>query len=72
MFFHIQPNYTAVAKTCNLWRNTNDIDDRFESVHSVIDIYAENKGSYTQIAGPGMLLSNKYEFFCKKKILYKK
>ena len=48
-----QPNYTAVASTCNLWRTGDDVDDSWHSVSDIIDFYAGNQGGFAQVAGPG-------------------
>ena len=49
-----QPNYTAVASTCNLWRTGDDVDDSWHSVSSIIDFYAGNQGGFAQVAEPGI------------------
>lgn len=48
-----QPDYAAVRKTCNMWRNYNDIDDSWQSVSGIIDYYAENNFNMSSYAGPG-------------------
>jgi alpha-N-acetylgalactosaminidase len=47
------PNYTAVAKYCNLWRNYDDIQDSWDGVLGIILYYAENQDIFQQFAGPG-------------------
>lgn len=49
----IQPNYTQIAKFCNIWRNVHDIDDSWPNVLSVIDYYAKNQDELVAAAGPG-------------------
>ena len=48
-----QPNYTEVAKYCNIWRNYDDIQDSWTSVLSIVDYYAKNVGGFAEVAGPG-------------------
>lgn len=50
---YIKPDYEAIVKTCNLWRNYGDIDDSWESVISIVDWYAENQDMLIKYAGPG-------------------
>lgn len=49
----LQPNYTAIINTCNLWRNFDDIQDSWQSVASVIDHYGDNQDVIIANAGPG-------------------
>lgn len=51
--FYFQPNYTAIAQSCNLWRNFDDIQDSWASVESIIDYYGNNQDVIVPIAGPG-------------------
>ncbi|CAL1263603.1 unnamed protein product [Larinioides sclopetarius] len=48
-----QPDYTAIAKHCNLWRNFDDIEDSWESVLSIVDFYAAHQDELVSAAGPG-------------------
>lgn len=48
-----QPNYTAIAEHCNLWRNFDDIQDSWASVESIIDYYGNNQDAIVPNAGPG-------------------
>lgn len=48
-----QPNYEALKKTCNLWRNWGDIDDSWASWLSIADYFSSNQDSIAQHAGPG-------------------
>jgi len=47
------PNYDAIRKTCNLWRNFEDIQDSWQSVTSIIDYYGDNQDQLIPFAGPG-------------------
>ncbi|CAL1263604.1 unnamed protein product [Larinioides sclopetarius] len=49
----IDPDYTAIAKHCNLWRNFDDIEDSWESVLSIVDFYAAHQDELVSAAGPG-------------------
>jgi len=49
----MNPNYTAIVETCNLWRNFDDIDDSWASVETIIDYYAGNQTFMVPHAGPG-------------------
>ncbi len=49
----LQPNYTAITSTCNIWRNFDDIQDSWSSVASVIDYYGDNQDVIIANAGPG-------------------
>lgn len=51
--FDLQPNYTAIAEHCNLWRNFDDIQDSWASVESIIDYYGNNQDTIVPNAGPG-------------------
>lgn len=47
------PNYHKIAKYCNIWRNYGDIGDSWDSVQSIIEFYGEDKGRFSEVAGPG-------------------
>jgi len=47
------PNYAAIRKSCNLWRNFEDIQDSWESVTSIIDYYGDHQDELIPLAGPG-------------------
>ncbi|KAJ6646534.1 Alpha-N-acetylgalactosaminidase [Pseudolycoriella hygida] len=49
----IDPNFTLIAKHCNLWRNWDDIDDSWSSLASIANYFAENESRIQQFAGPG-------------------
>ncbi|CAF0889045.1 unnamed protein product [Didymodactylos carnosus] len=52
-FSKITPNYTAIADSCNLWRNWADIDDSWESVYAIIQWFADNQDRLAPHHGPG-------------------
>ncbi|CAK1584743.1 unnamed protein product [Parnassius mnemosyne] len=47
------PDYTSIAKHCNLWRNYQDIDDSWTSVKNIMQWYAKNQDELVKYAGPG-------------------
>jgi hypothetical protein len=49
----VQPNYTRIAQYCNLWRNYDDIDDQFDSVHDILEWYAQQQETLSAVHGPG-------------------
>nr|XP_042906106.1 alpha-N-acetylgalactosaminidase isoform X2 [Parasteatoda tepidariorum] len=49
----MDPDYSSIAKHCNLWRNYNDIEDSWASVLSIIDFYAAHQDELIAAAGPG-------------------
>lgn len=53
VFTNMMPNYTAIAETCNLWRNYNDIQDSWESVLGIVDYYGDTQDVLIPHAGPG-------------------
>ncbi|KAK7080045.1 hypothetical protein SK128_014487 [Halocaridina rubra] len=50
---HMTVNWTAIIKTCNLWRNYGDIQDSWQSVSSIINYYGDNQDDIAPHAGPG-------------------
>ena len=52
-FCFFKVNYSAVAESCNLWRNYADIQDSWSSVTGIIDYYAEKQVDLIPHAGPG-------------------
>jgi len=48
-----KPNYPLIAEYCNLWRNFGDIQDSWDSLSSIVDIYGQDKTNFTQVAAPG-------------------
>ncbi|XP_073244064.1 alpha-N-acetylgalactosaminidase-like isoform X2 [Porites lutea] len=49
----IKPDYAAIARNCNTWRNYHDVQDQWSSVLSIVDHFAENQDTFTAAAGPG-------------------
>lgn len=47
------PDYKAIAKSCNIWRNYDDIQDSWDSVTEIVNYYAKNEGNFFEVAGPG-------------------
>lgn len=47
------PNYSLIAKHCNIWRNYADITDSWDSVKGIIKYYGDNKYNFSSVAGPG-------------------
>jgi len=47
------PNYPAIAKSCNLWRNYGDIQDSYDDVLDIVDHYGDHQDEFAQFAGPG-------------------
>lgn len=47
------PDYKAIANSCNIWRNYNDIQDSWDSVKGIINFYGNDNGSFSAVAGPG-------------------
>ncbi|KAK6176936.1 hypothetical protein SNE40_015138 [Patella caerulea] len=50
---HGKSNYTAIRNTCNMWRTGIDVQDSWDSVMGVIDVYAEDMENFSQYSGPG-------------------
>jgi hypothetical protein len=48
----LQPDYNAIVKTCNVWRNYDDISMSWKSILSIIDFYTKNQEKYAQYHGP--------------------
>lgn len=49
----MQPNFSSIIDSCNLWRNFDDIQDSWSSLESIIDYYGNNQDTIVQNAGPG-------------------
>lgn len=47
------PDWESIIKTCNLWRNFDDIQDSWDSVTSIINYYGDNQDKINPNAGPG-------------------
>uniref|UniRef100_A0A6P7F2V3 Alpha-galactosidase n=1 Tax=Diabrotica virgifera virgifera TaxID=50390 RepID=A0A6P7F2V3_DIAVI len=50
---NMKSNYTAVAETCNLWRNWIDVNDSWQSVTSIIEWFANNQDRLAPFSAPG-------------------
>jgi len=53
-YFHnprIAPNYDAVTKTCNLFRNFGDVYDSWDDILNIIDFYAKNQDLFSKYNG---------------------
>ncbi|CAH0713184.1 unnamed protein product, partial [Brenthis ino] len=48
-----KPDYSSIAKHCNLWRNWDDIDDSWSSLTKIMTWFAEHQDDFVQYAGPG-------------------
>ncbi len=52
VFHNITPNYDAVVKTCNIFRNYEDIFDLWNPyVTQIIDYYAANQELFSKYNG---------------------
>ena len=49
----IKPNYTAIADSCNLWRNYDDINDSWDSVYGILQWFGDNQDRLSPHHGPG-------------------
>ena len=49
VFAKIEPNYTAIAASCNLWRNYDDIDDEWDSVNTIISWYVTKQVAHSNV-----------------------
>ncbi|PIO69186.1 hypothetical protein TELCIR_09002 [Teladorsagia circumcincta] len=48
-----QINYTAIAQSCNLWRNFNDVSNSWASILSIMAFYNRFQNELIEVAGPG-------------------
>ncbi|KAK5977781.1 Alpha-galactosidase [Trichostrongylus colubriformis] len=46
-------DYYQIAKSCNLWRNFDDINSSWKSILSIIDYYDHNQDKHIPTHGPG-------------------
>lgn len=53
VFAKINPNYTAIAESCNLWRNYDDIDDEWNSINTIVNWFASQQDTLSVVHGPG-------------------
>lgn len=51
--FGIRPNYEALVRTCNLWRNWDDIDDTWSNVTNILKWFSSNQDRIAPYHGPG-------------------
>uniref|UniRef100_A0A023G626 Alpha-galactosidase n=1 Tax=Amblyomma triste TaxID=251400 RepID=A0A023G626_AMBTT len=49
----MRPNYRAIGRACNMWRNYDDITDSWDSVLSILDYYATVQDTLVGASGPG-------------------
>ncbi|XP_029204318.2 alpha-N-acetylgalactosaminidase-like isoform X1 [Acropora millepora] len=49
----IKPDYDAIARSCNTWRNYVDVQDSWSSVLKIVDHFAGNQDTFIAAAGPG-------------------
>lgn len=49
----IKPNYTQIAKYCNMWRYFGDVDDSWKTILSIVDYFAAHQDDLVAVAGPG-------------------
>lgn len=47
------PNYTAIAESCNIWRNYGDIQNNWPSVVNIMNWFGDHQDDFAHIAGPG-------------------
>ncbi|XP_043948665.1 alpha-N-acetylgalactosaminidase isoform X3 [Drosophila biarmipes] len=52
-FYKSKPNYSLIAKHCNLWRFAVDIQDSFTSVTNIMTRYSSKQDILTAHSGPG-------------------
>jgi hypothetical protein len=50
---NLQCNYTAIAESCNVFRQLTDIVDSWDSVIGMIEYFGDDPGNFSQVAGPG-------------------
>ncbi|KJH42828.1 hypothetical protein DICVIV_11178 [Dictyocaulus viviparus] len=46
-------DYNVIAKSCNLWRNFDDINSSWKSILSIIDYYDHHQDKHIPTHGPG-------------------
>ncbi|KAK7475299.1 hypothetical protein BaRGS_00033446 [Batillaria attramentaria] len=47
------PNYTAVAESCNIWRNYRDIEESWDVVKDIIEFFGNDSDNFSSVARPG-------------------
>ncbi|CAH8517095.1 unnamed protein product [Dicrocoelium dendriticum] len=50
---HSLVEWERLKKNCNLWRMLSDVQDSWDSVMSIINVYKEHGSLLTSVAGPG-------------------
>ncbi|XP_060599688.1 alpha-N-acetylgalactosaminidase-like isoform X1 [Ruditapes philippinarum] len=53
LYYKHKPDYKAIAKHCNMWRNYNDLQDAWKYVYAAIDFYGNNTAHFQEVVGPG-------------------
>jgi len=48
-----KPDYDIVSKTCNIFRNYDDVNDNWDSVRSIMNFYITNQDLFVKYARPG-------------------
>ncbi len=49
----LKPNYARVAEACNLWKNSHDISDIYDSFGDIMGRTFTNQDKLASIQGPG-------------------
>lgn len=49
----ITPNYKNISKTCNLWRNYDEVGYSWDSIYDAVKYEAANQDALTEVSGPG-------------------
>ncbi|XP_023036204.1 alpha-N-acetylgalactosaminidase isoform X1 [Drosophila willistoni] len=52
-FYKSKPNYQLIKKHCNLWRFAEDINDSYESIANIMQIYHKQQHLLANHSGPG-------------------
>ncbi|ALC46033.1 CG7997 [Drosophila busckii] len=52
-FYQEKPNYSLIAKHCNLWRFSQDVRDSYHSITYIMDHYRHRQHILQKHAGPG-------------------
>ena len=47
------PNFDIITKSCNLWRNGDDIEDSWKSIAGILDYFIKYQDKFAPLAGPG-------------------
>ncbi|KAK6173347.1 hypothetical protein SNE40_016816 [Patella caerulea] len=46
-------NYSALREACNMWRVGHDMEDQWDTVMSVVEIYVNDSRNFSSFTGPG-------------------